>query len=130
MKNLIIITIIIAAIAVGVMLYTKNRALPDPVVNPDDDNDNKPAPNPKTCCEFPLKKGAKCKFVKELQNALIEKFGKPILPKFGADGIYGNELTSALNRIGIDNILIQSGITEKLYNIILTKLKESGGLRA
>src|ERR1700741_2759545 len=42
-------------------------------------------PKTTTSSGFPLKKGSKGEFVKNLQNALIQKFGAKVLPKYGAD---------------------------------------------
>src|SRR5437899_11515365 len=41
--------------------------------------------------EFPLAKGSKGNNVRLLQEALIAKYGKSILPKYGADGDFGTE---------------------------------------
>jgi len=43
----------------------------------------------------PLKKGSKGKYVKELQKALITRY-KGKLPKYGADGDWGDETEQAL----------------------------------
>lgn len=45
---------------------------------------------------FPIKKGSKGKLVKLIQLALIKKHGKEVLPKWGADGQWGQETTNAL----------------------------------
>lgn len=45
---------------------------------------------------FPIKKGSKGKLVKLIQMALIKKYGKEVLPKWGADGQWGQETTDAL----------------------------------
>ena len=50
---------------------------------------------------FPLKKGSSGSLVKQLQSALVGKYGKNILPKFGADGHWGRELESALISKGL-----------------------------
>lgn len=47
---------------------------------------------------FPLKNGSKGAKVKQLQNALIKKYGASILPKYGADGMFGKETAAALVR--------------------------------
>lgn len=51
--------------------------------------------------DFPLKKGSRGDKVRQLQKLLIEKFGSTILPKYGADGVFGNELIVALQARGI-----------------------------
>jgi hypothetical protein len=58
--------------------------------------------------EFPLKKGSKGSKVKMLQRALIAKFGKSLLPKYGADGDFGNEMVSGLKRAGLPSEVDQS----------------------
>lgn len=49
---------------------------------------------------FPLKNKSKGVLVSDLQKALIKKYGKDILPKYGADGYFGKELETALVRKG------------------------------
>ncbi len=44
-----------------------------------------------TGSSFPLKMGSNNIYVENLQNAIITKFGKSALPKFGADGDWGSE---------------------------------------
>lgn len=48
--------------------------------------------------DFPLKKGSKGARVKQLQQALIDKHGKLVLPKYGADGDFGSEMVAALSK--------------------------------
>ena len=50
---------------------------------------------------FPLKRGSRGDLVRNIQEALIQKYGSGILPKYGADGIWGNELETALKSKGI-----------------------------
>jgi hypothetical protein len=64
--------------------------------------------------EFPLKKGSKGETVKKLQQALITKYGKQILPKYGADGDFGSETTNALTKLGLPTT-----ITESTFNVIV-----------
>ncbi|HCA83926.1 MAG TPA: hypothetical protein DEP18_09060 [Flavobacteriales bacterium] len=71
--------------------------------------------------EFPLKKGSKGERVKAVQDALLYKYGKTILPKYGADGDFGSELEAGLTKAGYPK-----QIDESLYNIIL----KSGSLNA
>lgn len=54
---------------------------------------------------FPLKKGSKGELVKQVQNALIKKYGKNILPKYGADGDFGSEMTAALQSKGYNTVV-------------------------
>jgi hypothetical protein len=58
---------------------TSNKALPAPVYSaPANDG-------------FPLRIGSRGKNVEQLQQAIINVFGKSALPKFGADGDWGSE---------------------------------------
>ncbi|HJV19384.1 MAG TPA: hypothetical protein VJ552_05845 [Sediminibacterium sp.] len=45
---------------------------------------------------FPLKKGSKGLLVKQLQNALIDKYGASVLPVYKNDGDWGSETENAL----------------------------------
>ncbi|MFI5195706.1 MAG: peptidoglycan-binding protein [Chitinophagales bacterium] len=63
---------------------------------------------------FPLKKGSKGDKVKQLQEALIEKYGASILPKFGADGDFGSETAKALSKAGMP-----ATISESAFNVIV-----------
>jgi hypothetical protein len=62
---------------------------------------------------FPLKKGSKGSNVKLLQEALITKYGKSILPKYGADGDFGTETANALKKAGLS-----ATITESTFNVL------------
>lgn len=62
---------------------------------------------------FPLKKGSRGKLVKQLQQALIRQYGSGILPRFGADGIWGNETQNALISKGLP-----TSITKAEFNRI------------
>lgn len=63
--------------------------------------------------DFPLKKGSKGENVRKLQEALITKYGKTTLPKYGADGDFGSELLNALKKLGLP-----TSITESTLNVI------------
>lgn len=67
---------------------------------------------------FPLRKGNKGSNVKLLQEALLAKYGKSILPKFGADGDFGSETETALKKIGYPTIIDQS-----TFNVITQIVK-------
>lgn len=62
---------------------------------------------------FPLKRGSKGENVRRLQQALIAKYGKGVLPKWGADGDFGTELVGALKKLGLPIT-----ITESTLNVI------------
>lgn len=63
--------------------------------------------------DFPLKKGSKGENVRKLQEALITKYGKATLPKYGADGDFGSELLNALKKLGLP-----TSINESTLNVI------------
>jgi hypothetical protein len=64
--------------------------------------------------DFPLKKGSKCAKVKAFQNGLIAKYGKEILPKYGADGDFGSEMLAALKKLNLPDT-----IDETTYNVMV-----------
>jgi peptidoglycan hydrolase-like protein with peptidoglycan-binding domain len=63
--------------------------------------------------DFPLSKGSKGENVRRLQEALITKYGKQTLPKYGADGDFGSEMIAALKKLGLP-----ATITESTLNVI------------
>jgi hypothetical protein len=75
--------------------------------------------------EFPLKKGSKGAKVKSLQRGLIAKYGKSALPRYGADGDFGNETISALKK----NSLPEE-IDETTYNVIVQGAGSSSSIDA
>lgn len=66
-----------------------------------------------TSTGFRLKKGSKGNNVKLLQQALIAKYGKSILPKYGADGDFGSETLTALKKVGLPE-----SINESTFNVL------------
>jgi hypothetical protein len=84
---------------------------------------------------FPLQKGSKGANVKVLQDALITKYGKAILPKYGADSDFGSEMITALKKVGLPetinettfNLLVKgsspdhSNVAKDLYNAAISK---------
>lgn len=64
--------------------------------------------------DFPLKKDSKGPRVKSLQDSLIAKYGREILPRYGADGDFGNELQSALKKLSLPMV-----IDESTFNVIV-----------
>lgn len=72
--------------------------------------------------DFPLKKGSKGATVKQMQQALINKYGKSILPKYGADGDFGSETTNALKKLGLP-----TSVDESTFNVILQGGSKSSG---
>jgi hypothetical protein len=98
----------------GYFLYTnyrskkKTKGAPgyDPSIFIDTNNDYKPPKDnsggnyhPPTD-DFPLQSGRKGTNVRALQQALIHKHGKTILPRWGADGVFGKETIDALIKLG------------------------------
>jgi hypothetical protein len=73
----------------------------------------KVTPSYSTGDDFPLKKGSKGDNVRHLQQALIDKYGNSILPKFGADGDFGSETQNALKKKGLS-----VSISESTFNVI------------
>jgi hypothetical protein len=69
---------------------------------------------PKASDGFPLKRGSKGDKVKALQEALIEKFGKTIMPRYGADGFFGAEMVAALRKLKLP-----ASISETTYNVLV-----------
>lgn len=63
---------------------------------------------------FPLKKGSKGEKVKQLQEALIDKYGRSILPKYGADGDFGTETVNALKKAGLP-----ATVNESTFNVLV-----------
>lgn len=74
--------------------------------------------------DFPLKKGSKGELVRQMQQALIDKYGSSILPKYGADGDFGSETLNALKKKGYPTT-----ITESTFNV-LVQGGGSGGSKA
>ncbi len=71
---------------------------------------------------FPLQKGSRGNNVRLLQEALISKYGKSFLPKYGADGDFGSETVNALKKAGLP-----ATITESTFNVLTegTKINPS-----
>lgn len=72
--------------------------------------------------DFPLKKGSKGEMVRQMQQALIEKYGSSILPKYGADGDFGSETVAALKKKGLPTI-----VTESAFNVLTQGSDGSSG---
>jgi hypothetical protein len=70
---------------------------------------------------FPLKKGSKGNNVRLLQEALIAKYGKSTLPKYGADGDFGTETANALKKAGLP-----ASINESTFNVLTQATKIDG----
>lgn len=72
--------------------------------------------------EFPLKVGSKGEKVRVLQEALIAKYGKQIMPRYGADGYFGTETSNALKKLQLPLSIDQS-----LFNVLKQTGNSSGG---
>ncbi len=78
---------------------------------------NRPAPEQTATDSFPLKKGSRGDNVRNFQQALINAYGKEILPRYGADGQFGAEMTAALKKLKLParvdlttfNIIVKGG---------------------
>ena len=73
---------------------------------------------------FPLRKGSEGPRVKQLQQALINKYGKSFLPT-GATGIFDAALEAALKRNGLP-----TAIDETAFNVLAKKIEIDPGLIA
>jgi len=99
-----------------------SSSIPDlDLTPPSNSSFNLPTTPVKRNDDFPLKKGSKGTRVKQLQDALIEKYGKQVLPKYGADGDFGNELSTALAKQNYP-----ASVDENTFNVIV----QGGGLDA
>jgi peptidoglycan hydrolase-like protein with peptidoglycan-binding domain len=81
----------------------------------------KPAFTTTSTDAFPLKKGSKGNNVRLLQEALIAKYGRSFLPKYGADGDFGTETTNALKKAGLP-----ATINESTFNVLTQATKVDG----
>ena len=64
--------------------------------------------------EFPIKRGSKGEKVRKVQQALLDKHGSEILPKYGADGDFGSEMAAALKKLGLP-----ATISKSTYEVIV-----------
>lgn len=64
--------------------------------------------------DFPLHKGSKGEKVRQLQEALMAKYGKSILPKYGSDGDFGSETAMALKKAGLP-----TSIDASTFNVLV-----------
>lgn len=76
-----------------------------------------PQPTPSiTSSTFPLKRGSRGSKVKELQYAIL-KYDKNLLPKFGADGDFGAETESAVEKLLIKKTVDSQKDIEKIIQM-------------
>ncbi len=107
-------------------INTKPNYEVSPVYNPPKPKTtvNSSITTPKTTADvsgFPLKKGSKSNNVRLLQEALIAKYGKSILPRYGADGDFGTETANALKKAGLP-----ATINESTFNVLTQATKIDG----
>ena len=135
-KIFIITTGLILTTGAGIILYkiiknkktaaAKKKAFEDDLKNAKSNSVNNSISNNKKVIaavrndEFPLRKGSKGERVKQLQAALINSYGKSILPKFGADGDFGTETEAALSKISKPTV-----VNEEEFNKIVKPATES-----
>jgi peptidoglycan hydrolase-like protein with peptidoglycan-binding domain len=94
--------------------YTPTYTAPKPKTTPKTSATSFTIPKPAADMGgFPLKKGSKGNNVRLLQEALIAKYGKSILPKYGADGDFGSETINALKKAGLP-----ASINESTFNVL------------
>ncbi len=91
----------------------KPKTKPKPKQQPIYDNPYLEVP-PVSKDEFPLKRGSKGEKVRALQEVLIAKYGKQILPRYGADGDFGTEMSAALKKLKFPATIEQS-----TYNVLM-----------
>lgn len=105
---------------------------PAPYTPPSGGGSKPPAYTSSPASDFPLKKGSRGEKVRQLQQALINKYGSALMPKYGADGQYGSELEKALTSKGLPTTIDESQFTiltsvdttdtaTKLYNAATKK---------
>jgi hypothetical protein len=96
-------------------VFVKPRIIkPKPVYQPSYEPTYTETPSPKNADSFPLKKGSKGEKVKLLQQALLDNYGKTILPRYGADGFFGNEMIAALKKLNLP-----ATINETTFNVLV-----------
>lgn len=71
---------------------------------------------------FPIKSGSRGEAVRAVQKALIKAYGKGILPRYGADGIWGSETENALRSKNLPLSISQSDFQK------ITRFLSGGGL--
>jgi hypothetical protein len=91
-----------------------DEGLPEPPINADTTTHYTPPTLPQPAADFPIKKGSRGEKVRAIQTALIAKYGKSILPKYGADGDYGSEMEAALLKSNLP-----TSVDESNYNLLV-----------
>ena len=94
-------------------IYLPNPYKPPPKVNATKPNGD----------AFPLKKGSRGEKVRAFQQALMDTYGKQVLPRYGADGGFGSETAAALKKLKLP-----ATIDETTFNIMVKAGGGKGGL--
>ncbi|MCR9171914.1 MAG: hypothetical protein NXI10_05450 [bacterium] len=68
--------------------------------------------------KFPLRRGSRGQYVRQLQQALVARYGSSILPRYGVDGDWGSETTNALSSKGLPTVIY----TYSMLQTILEKI--------
>jgi len=124
-RNIAIVATVVVLAGVGIYIYFSRRKNEDDTVpyippitttaltQPSTYIPSTPSRND----NFPLKRGSRGERVKQLQLALIAKYGASALPKYGADSDFGSEVESALTKNGWP-----TSIDETTYNVLVSAI--------
>ena len=102
---------------------SSNSSSNDSLPTPNQNNYTPPASSPVVNTDFPLQQGSRGAKVRALQRALIAKYGAKILPKYGADGDFGHEMETALQKVNLP-----TSMDESTYNVIVKGSNDSSSL--
>lgn len=70
---------------------------------------------------FPIRNGSRGQYVRQLQLALIDRYGSSILPRYGADGDWGSETTNALISKGLPTVIDSAPMLQAVISKISKK---------
>jgi hypothetical protein len=117
-----VLAIVIPVVLAIVVIWYVNRSKKiDKLKRPDSLPDT-PASQPVkaiSSADFPLTSGSNNAMVKQLQNALIAAYGSSILPKYGADGDWGSETTTAVkNKLAVTKFNSQEDFNAAIVRLM------------
>jgi hypothetical protein len=94
-RNIALIAAAVLLVLGGILVYVKfkNKTTPSPAPIPGKDDKKDGGTEP---VGYPISKGSQGAEVRRLQTALIRAFNTTILPVYGIDGIWGDEVSNAL----------------------------------